>query len=69
MLTERPYSAKLTVREVVAELRRCAGTQFDPKVASTLAAILAETIEVEETETQREGMPHLGLLPRRHAPT
>ncbi len=32
MREERPYGAVLTDDEAVAELRRCAGTQFDPRV-------------------------------------
>jgi diguanylate cyclase (GGDEF)-like protein len=32
MIAERPYRAAMTVDEAVAELERCAGTQFDPEV-------------------------------------
>ena len=32
MTSERPYAAAVPEQEAVAELRRCAGTQFDPEV-------------------------------------
>ena len=32
MIGERPYSTALTVDEAMTELRRCAGTQFDPRI-------------------------------------
>jgi len=35
MVSERVYRARRTYEEAVAELDRCAGTQFDPKVVET----------------------------------
>ena len=32
MTTERPYRQPMPEGEAIAELRRCAGTQFDPMV-------------------------------------
>ena len=40
MTSERPYSAALSHAEAAAELRRCAGTQFDPQVVEALLAAL-----------------------------
>lgn len=37
MTFPRPYAPQLAVRDAVAELRRCAGTQFDPTVVDALA--------------------------------
>jgi two-component system, cell cycle response regulator len=42
LTSNRPYRKALTPGEALAELRRCAGTQFDPRVVEALAADLAE---------------------------
>jgi two-component system, cell cycle response regulator len=42
MTAARPYRDAGSVEEALAELRRCAGTQFDPHVVEALAAELAE---------------------------
>ena len=43
MITTRPYRKALSVADALAEIRRCAGTQFDPDVVVALCA------EVEAT--------------------
>jgi HD-GYP domain-containing protein (c-di-GMP phosphodiesterase class II) len=46
MTSERPYRPALTVDAALAEVERCAGTQFDPELASAfLEAYLAGEIE------------------------
>ncbi|MGE5554241.1 MAG: diguanylate cyclase domain-containing protein [Betaproteobacteria bacterium] len=42
MTTERPYQRAKAVSEALAELRRCAGTQFDPWVVDAFAASFLE---------------------------
>jgi two-component system cell cycle response regulator len=42
MTSTRPYRPALSVDEALAELRRCAGTQFDPAVVSAFLAERAE---------------------------
>jgi HD-GYP domain-containing protein (c-di-GMP phosphodiesterase class II) len=41
MTTNRPYRKARSADEAVAELRRCAGSHFDPKVVEALAAVVA----------------------------
>jgi diguanylate cyclase (GGDEF)-like protein len=38
MTAERPFRAAVSTREALAELRRCAGTHFDPAVVEVLCA-------------------------------
>ena len=38
MVQDRPYQAGLSVSEAVAEIKRCAGTNFDPAVVEAFAA-------------------------------
>jgi diguanylate cyclase (GGDEF)-like protein len=42
MIGDRPYASRRSPEEALAELRRCAGTQFDPAVVDVFAAVLAE---------------------------
>jgi two-component system cell cycle response regulator len=41
MVTDRAYRAARPVPDALAELSRCAGTQFDPRVVAAFTAILA----------------------------
>jgi two-component system cell cycle response regulator len=45
MTTDRCYQAARSVREAIAELRRGAGTQFDPEVVEALCRRLAEAAD------------------------
>ena len=45
MTSQRPYEAARTVDEAVAELRRCAGTQFDPHVVRVFVDVLSAGLE------------------------
>jgi HD-GYP domain-containing protein (c-di-GMP phosphodiesterase class II) len=40
MTSDRSYRRSRAVPEAVAELRRCAGTQFDPDVVAAACAVL-----------------------------
>ena len=40
MMTERPHARALTPEEAKAELRRCAGTQFDPRIVRAFLHLL-----------------------------
>ena len=42
MTAARPYAAPMAVEDALAELERCAGTQFDPLVVDAFIAIIRE---------------------------
>lgn len=49
MVTGRPYRKARTKEEALAELKRCSGTQFDPRIVEAFIAIL------EESSTPHQG--------------
>jgi two-component system cell cycle response regulator len=46
MISERPYSSPKTTHEALAELRRCAGTQFDPAVVTVFEQVMVERAQL-----------------------
>ena len=46
MVSDRPYRGGRSVEDALAELRRCAGSQFDPAVVEAFAAVVAERAPV-----------------------
>ena len=42
MISDRPYAPARTIDEALAELRRCAGTQFDPAIVPVFEQVLAD---------------------------
>jgi HD-GYP domain-containing protein (c-di-GMP phosphodiesterase class II) len=56
MTTDRSYRAAMSVSDAVAELRRCAGTQFDPEVVAILVGII-EHETVTRVETAAPAVP------------
>ncbi len=53
MTRERPYQRALASEDAIAELRRCAGAQFDPQLVDALI----EVIRHPELHEYREGVP------------
>jgi diguanylate cyclase (GGDEF)-like protein/putative nucleotidyltransferase with HDIG domain len=51
MTSDRVYRGRLTQEHALAELERCAGTQFDPNVVAALAEELQPAEEAELTPT------------------
>jgi two-component system, cell cycle response regulator len=41
MVTDRPYRRGTDSESALAELRRCAGSQFDPRVVDAFCAVMA----------------------------
>ncbi len=44
MIYKRPYNVPVSFREATAEVRRCAGTQFDPSLVETTLAYLDDHV-------------------------
>ena len=44
MIAERPYSASRVTTDAVVELKRCAGSQFDPAVVDAFEQVLTERL-------------------------
>jgi two-component system cell cycle response regulator len=42
MISDRPYAPRKTIHEALAELKRCAGTQFDPSIIPIFEQVLAD---------------------------
>lgn len=45
LLQDRPYRRGTDFKTAMTEIRRCAGTQFDPRVVLALGAIVKESVE------------------------
>ena len=52
MIRARPYAESRKPDEALAELRRCAGTQFDPRIVDTLGELL-DQVRTERRERRR----------------
>jgi len=64
MITRRAYSDALPEDAAIAELRRCAGSQFDPRVVDAFTRVVASS----HASDGGDGVAQCGLLPglRRH---
>jgi len=50
MTSDRPYQASISAEEALLELRRCAGSQFDPKVVAAFCEEVAEVADPPAVE-------------------
>lgn len=68
MTSVRPYRGALSEEQVRAELVRCRGRQFDPKLTDQiLSSVLWKKLFVPE-RTNRPSQPSLSIVPRLEAP-
>ena len=58
MASDRPYHRSMSLAEIVAELRRCSGTQFDPAVVEAFIRVSARTGENFVVNSAKEVAPH-----------
>jgi len=54
MTNTRPYRAAFTVEEALEEIRRCAGTQFDPNLAEVFIDLIEEQRLGKKNENENE---------------
>jgi len=57
MTSERPYTERRTAREALSEIRRCAGSQFDPQVVVALGIVLDEGLAPWPADAAPAGVP------------
>ncbi len=57
MTSSRPYRPAGSSEDALAELRRCAGSQFDPNVVEALAADLSEELAPPPVTAARSSVP------------
>jgi HD-GYP domain-containing protein (c-di-GMP phosphodiesterase class II) len=49
MTTDRVYRSHFSHERAIAELERCAGTQFDPDVVEVFVAMMKEQVPVRSS--------------------
>jgi two-component system cell cycle response regulator len=57
MTTDRAYRAAMPAEDALAELARCAGTQFDPRVVAAFRAVVSEA--KAQAESGRDAEPRI----------
>jgi two-component system, cell cycle response regulator len=60
--SDRPYSPARSSEEALAELARCAGSQFDPEVVAAITAVIAADGVPADASLEDVGRASLGVL-------
>ncbi|MBQ0079149.1 MAG: diguanylate cyclase [Eubacterium sp.] len=70
MVNDRPYHKAMAEIDARNELRRCAGTQFDPYLVSEFLHLLDETKPIEDTPSKQQAPAETGspVLPEGATP-
>ena len=56
MTSNRSYRKNMSIQETIAEFQRCAGTQFDPDVASAMVRLLKRGVIQPSEALSRNGI-------------
>ncbi len=65
MVSDRPYQRSRTLDEVIAEIKRCSGTQFDPAVVQAFLEVMQAQNETFLVNSAQEVMQKMSV--ERHA--
>ena len=60
MVNDRAYRKAMPVTEALEELRKCAGSQFDPHIVSEFILMMREETEAEEAKSEEVSSEHAG---------
>ncbi|GAB5404686.1 MAG: diguanylate cyclase [Aureliella sp.] len=62
MVSDRPYRKGMSEEAAIAELRRCAGTQFDPNLVEAFVSIIQEGQHTDSRQLETGGLTDEVLL-------
>jgi HD-GYP domain-containing protein (c-di-GMP phosphodiesterase class II) len=64
LMNDRPYKAAWSLEESLAEIRRCAGSKFDPRIVTAFLAAHRETMDPSAVPNQRDREQVIDTKPR-----
>ncbi|MBC5827598.1 MAG: response regulator [Candidatus Eremiobacteraeota bacterium] len=59
LTSARPYKNAWTIEDAVAEINRCSGTHFDPRLVDVFNSVLPRLLEIKNLYRAKEPMPAL----------